>query len=157
MDQSTMAGCFLCGEDGADYITTVLIHDTRNLGQMTVEVHMECLLEKGGTYWSVADTPQLTPEVLAGLQELPYEEARQAYLEDARRFEADFPELAKELTKLQAMAEEARRRGLTVPCQGVCIWYGVLRLVDWLATLRRWWAEMKDRAGYLEYRQGQLL
>jgi len=118
---------------------------------------MRCLLEKGGTYWKVADTPQLTPKVLAGLEDMPYEEARRAYLEDLQRFQRDFPELAAELRKLQAMAEEALQRGLLVPNQGPCIWYGVLRPVDWLATLRRWWAEIKPRAGYLEYRQGRLL
>lgn len=152
-----MAICFLCGEGEADYTTTVLVHQHRNLGEMLLQVHMNCLLEKGGTYWDLADTPQLTEEVLPTLREMPHPEAVRRYTQDARRFQESFPKLAAELNKLRDMVTEANSRGFVVPGEGPHVWYGVLRPVDSLCHLRRWWEETRPRAAYLEYEQGQLL
>jgi len=151
--------CFLCGEEGANYTTMVLINDGHaNVGDLEVSVHMSCLLQKGGTFWTIPDTPHLQGKDIP-VEALPYEEARRRYIRDAREFERNFPELAAELRQLKEIARRAAadKQGCAFAGQGRCVWYGVERPVDLLCALRKWWANAEPQLHYLAYEQPPLL
>jgi len=132
--------CILCGKPGPDYTTSVLLNDGHhNVGHLTVRVHMKCLLEKGGTFWIIPETPQLTPRLLDSAVDWLPNVARKAFLKDLELFRTGFPELARELNRLRTLAKRvtAQAPGYTF-LEGRFIWLGVPRPVDMLCALRLW-------------------
>lgn len=135
-----MRVCFLCGKPGTDYETSVLLNDgCVNVGHLTVQVHMKCLLKKGGTFWIISETPQLTSRLLENAVSWPPDLAREAFLKDLELFRAEFPELARELDRLRTLAKRvtAKAPGYAF-LEGRFIWLGVPRPVDMLCALRLW-------------------
>jgi len=159
--------CKLCGEPGANYKAMVIITVRKRLswaedneeydepaGIVPVNVHMDCLLRKGGTKWALEDTPQVSMDEAV---ETSWEELRKEYESELIRFQKDFPDLWREAEMLLNLTREVWQRHRKYPFLVGChTWYGVLRPVDLLCALRRWKEEVEQKNPDALLHQGSL-
>jgi hypothetical protein len=147
--------CPLCSQAGTDYTTSVLVSKAwQNLGHAMVNVHVECLLRAGGTFWQLDRMPQLQENstFLASIRQWDLNTCYDQLTADHALFVSAFPALITEIENLIALLKAAG-----VDLQNTrSVWYGYFRPVDCLAELRQKWDDLLAEKPHLAYSQGSL-
>jgi hypothetical protein len=141
--------CLICRKPGPDYTTHIHL---RGHGYLRATVHMDCLIEEGGTHWSPALGPHLEPDVMAEI--LPIFATDRKELErictaDRQIFNAKFPALAREIKEL----EKRLGRSMTQ----LSIVEEITRPVDRLIGLRSLYEQVAGTPSHTLYVQERLL
>ena len=149
--------CFLCGKPDADYQTHVIVDGA---GHLRVDVHMQCLIEKGSTNWKSDDTPQITARIHKAIMQHDPLVCTAMYIQDDVRFSNDFPELRKEIKDIAALIERASNHWVVMHPNiivGAFIWHSILRPVDYLVTLRKLKSQVESENPWAFMDQDSLL
>lgn len=149
--------CFLCGKPGADYTTHVVIVTE---GHLRVDVHMQCLIEKGGTMWESNETPQITEKVREAITDHDPMISTALYIQDDVAFTNNFPKLREEIMDIAALLERASGYRIVMSPKiivGAFVWHNILRPVDYLVALRKLKSRVESENPWAFMAQDKLL